>query len=101
MSSEMRVRNRISPIQMNNGSAVSAQLALAPHTVVAIRLPGGELVKTAIATQPTPSRVSAIQTPATRKAPSAASSTTEMIHGSTDQRSNPGMAPALRVSAIS
>ena len=42
MSSEMRVRNRISPIQMNSGSAVSAQLVLAPHTVVAIRPPAGE-----------------------------------------------------------
>jgi len=101
MSSEMRVRNRISPIQMNNGSAVSAQLVLAPHTVVAIRLPGGESVKSAIATQATPSRLSAIQTPAIRKAASAASSTTEMTHGSMDQRSNPGAAPALRVSAIS
>ena len=42
MSSEMRVRNRISPIQMNSGSAVSAQLVLEPHTVVAIRPPAGE-----------------------------------------------------------
>ena len=41
MSSEMRLRKRISPIQMNSGSAVSAQLADDPHTVVAMSLPAG------------------------------------------------------------
>src|SRR5438067_13814250 len=54
MSSAMRLRNRISPIQMNIGSAVRAQLADDPHTVVAISLPAGEEVKNTIATQPTP-----------------------------------------------
>src|SRR5438067_13885219 len=56
MSSEMRVRKRISPIQMNSGSAVSAQLVLEPQLVVAISGPAGELVKTSMAIQPTPSR---------------------------------------------
>src|SRR5438552_3306173 len=59
MSSEILVRNRISPIQMKSGSAVSAQLVLAPQIVVAIRLPAGESVKRVIAIQPTPSKVSA------------------------------------------
>src|SRR5258708_36421750 len=57
MSSEMRVRNRISPIQMNSGSAVSAHLVLEPHTVVAIGPPAGDWVNRTIATQPTPSKV--------------------------------------------
>src|SRR5512147_6928 len=63
MSSETRVRNRISPIQMNSGSAVSAQLALEPQTVVAMSGPAVELVNANMATKPTHSRVAAIQTP--------------------------------------
>ena len=35
ISSDRRVRNRISPIQMNSGSAASVHEALALHTVVA------------------------------------------------------------------
>ena len=38
--SASRVRNRISPIQMKSGSAVSAQSVLPPNTVVASRAPG-------------------------------------------------------------
>ena len=41
MSSESRVRNRISPIQMNSGSAVSAQFQLASQTVEASSEPAG------------------------------------------------------------
>src|SRR5512141_3238016 len=63
MSSEMRLRNRISPIQMNRGSAVRDQLALEPHTVVAMSLPTGVDVNNSIAAKPIASRTSAIQTP--------------------------------------
>ena len=42
--SESRVRNRISPIQMNSGSAASAHEALLPHTTVASTLPAGDAV---------------------------------------------------------
>src|SRR5450759_5221075 len=55
MSSEMRLRNSISPIQMNSGSAVSDQLALDPHTVVAMSFPTGVEVNISIAAQPMPS----------------------------------------------
>ena len=41
ISSESRVRNRISPIQMNSGSAASVQEALLPQTMVASTLPAG------------------------------------------------------------
>src|ERR671922_2997652 len=54
MSSEIRVRKRISPIQMKSGSAVRAQFVLEPQLVVAINGPPGELVKSTIAIQPTP-----------------------------------------------
>ncbi len=75
MSSEMRVRKRISPIQMKSGSAVSAQLVLEPQVVVAMSGPAGEPVKSTIAIQPTPSSVSAIHTPATSSKASAPRST--------------------------
>src|SRR2546422_1323329 len=80
MSSEILVRNRISPIQMKSGSAVSAQLVLAPQIVVAIRLPAGESVKRVIAIQPTPSKVSAIQRPATSSSARAPIRTTDISH---------------------
>src|SRR4030067_3367939 len=63
MSSETRLRNRISPIQMNSGSAVSAQLALDPHTVVAMSLPAGAEVNSSVAAQPMASSTIAIHTP--------------------------------------
>ncbi|KAJ0337124.1 hypothetical protein COL154_014321, partial [Colletotrichum chrysophilum] len=50
MSSDNRVRKRISPIQMNIGSAVSAQELLEPHSVVPNSRPGGLPVKNASAT---------------------------------------------------
>src|SRR5712691_10541009 len=80
MSSEILVRNRISPIQMKSGSAVSAQLVLAPQIVVAIRLPAGESVKRVIAIQPTPSKASAIQIPATSNNARAPIRTTDISH---------------------
>src|ERR1035437_2195350 len=73
ISSEMRLRNRISPIQMNNGSAVSDQFALDPHTVVAMSLPTGVEVKSSIAAQPMASSTMAIHTPPASSTPSRAS----------------------------
>ena len=46
ISSDSLVRNRISPIQMNSGSAASDHDALLPHTVVASTAPGGTLPPT-------------------------------------------------------
>src|SRR4051795_13019206 len=63
ISSDSLVRNRISPIQMNNGSAASVQDALALQVVVASTLPSGRLVVIAIATKPTSPSATAIQTP--------------------------------------
>ena len=54
MSSDSRVRNRISPIQMNSGSEVSAQLLLELNTVVAITLPIGAEENSIMPTAPTP-----------------------------------------------
>ena len=66
MSSDRRVRKRISAIQMKSGSAVSAQLPLAPHTVVAITVPAGAEVKRTIPASPTPRSESATQRPPVR-----------------------------------
>ena len=63
MSSERRVRNRISPIQMNSGSAVRVQLEAAPNIVVAIASPAGRVVNIHIAMTATPIRLSPIQMP--------------------------------------
>src|SRR5713226_6882168 len=63
ISSDSLVRKRISPIQMNNGSAANVQDALALQVVVASTLPSGRLVVSAIATKPTSPSVTAIQTP--------------------------------------
>src|SRR3954447_22023716 len=63
ISSDSLVRNRISPIQMNNGSAARVQDALALQVVVASTLPSGRLVVIAIATKPTSPSATAIQTP--------------------------------------
>src|SRR5262245_6474830 len=46
ISSDNLVRNRISPIQMNSGSAASVHEALLPQTVVASTAPGGMLPPT-------------------------------------------------------
>src|SRR3546814_11699060 len=53
MSDDSRVRNRISPIHTNSGSAVSAQFQLASHTVLASSEPAGAGENTASATKPT------------------------------------------------
>ncbi len=66
MSSDSLERNRISPIQMNIGSAVRVQLDDAPQIVVTIASPTGRVVNRAMAIQPTAIRASPIQTPAPR-----------------------------------
>ena len=63
MYSEIRDRNRISPIQMNSGSEVSVQLVSDPKIVVAIASPGMRVEYIKVATRPTPSSASPIQTP--------------------------------------
>jgi len=44
MSSDKRVRKRISPIQMNSGNAVNVQLLAPVHTVMIMALPGSRVV---------------------------------------------------------
>ena len=63
ISSDNLVRKRISPIQMNNGSAASVHDALALQVAVASTLPSGTDVVSAIATKPTSPSAIAIQTP--------------------------------------
>src|SRR4051812_48179695 len=65
ISSDSRVRNRISPIQMNSGNAASDHDALLPHTVVASTLPAGMPPPTnCIPAHPVAISATAIQTPA-------------------------------------
>ncbi len=63
MSSDSRVRYKISPIQMNNGNAVSVQLDEADQIVVSIVSPTGRVVNNSIPTQATPSSANPTQTP--------------------------------------
>src|ERR1043166_157867 len=61
ISSDNVVRNRISPIQMNSGSAASAQEALLPQIVVASTGPAGMLPPTnCMPTPPTPTTHTAL-----------------------------------------
>src|SRR5688500_6261271 len=83
MSSESFERNRISPIQMKSGSAVSVQLELAPQIVVTIASPTGREVKNSIAIQPTPSRATPIHTPVPSRKNSATRKTRARISCST------------------
>ena len=78
MSSESRVRNKISPIQMNRGRAVRVQLDEEPHTVTAMASPAGRDEKIDTASQATPVRVSPTQTPLPRISSRATSSETVM-----------------------
>src|SRR5262245_29866646 len=65
ISSDSRVRNRISPIQMKSGSAASDHEALLPHTVVASTLPAGMPPPTnCMPAHPVAISATAIQTPA-------------------------------------
>src|SRR5438477_8296623 len=63
MSSDSRVRKRISPIQTKSGSAVSVQDDAVPQIVTAIASPAEREEKSAIAVQATPASASPIQTP--------------------------------------
>ena len=65
------VRNRISPIQMNSGSAVSVQLEAEPQTVTAIASPAGRDENSCMPIQATPASVRPIQTPLPSSANSA------------------------------
>ncbi len=87
MSSERRVRNRISAIQMKRGSAVRAQLPLAPQTVVAITVPAGAEVNRTIPASPTPRSEKPTQRPALRRTAMIASSASVTSVGSTAQPS--------------
>src|SRR4029450_1380955 len=65
ISSDRRVRNRISPIQMKSGKAASDHDALLPHTVVASTLPAGmPPPANCMPAHPVAIRATAIQTPA-------------------------------------
>ena len=61
--SERRVRNRISPIQMNSGSAVSVHEAELAQTVVASTEPIGTFATIVIAAKPTARSASPIHSP--------------------------------------
>ena len=71
MSSESRVRKRISPIQMNSGSAVSVHDEDEPQMVITMLSPTGRLVNSAMPIQATPISVRPIQTPLPRMTNSA------------------------------
>ena len=63
MSSESRVRNRISPIQMKSGRAVSVQLEDEVQIVVIMASPAGRLVNSSMAKRAVPRSARPIQTP--------------------------------------
>src|SRR5512133_3349377 len=65
------VRKRISPIQMNSGSAVSVQLEAEPQTVMAIASPAGRDENNCMPIQATPASVRPIHTPLPSRANSA------------------------------
>src|SRR4029453_1657093 len=63
MSSERRVRNRISPIHMKSGSAVNVHDEAVPQIVTAIASPAGRDEKSSIPIHATPNSASPIHTP--------------------------------------
>ena len=68
ISSDSLVRNRISPIQMNSGRAVSVQDEADPQMVMTMLSPTGRLVNKAMPIQATPASDSPIQMPLPRMA---------------------------------
>ena len=60
MSSDSRVRNRISPIQTNSGSAVSVHDEAEPQIVTAMASPAGRDENSSIPIHATPDRASPI-----------------------------------------
>ena len=71
MSSDSRVRNRISPIHTKSGSAVSVHDEAVPQIVTAIASPAGRDEKSSMPIQATPASASPIQTPLPSSANSA------------------------------
>src|SRR3990167_3490978 len=63
MFSDSLVRNRISPIQMNSGNAVSVQLLAEPQMVTAMASPALREENSSMPIQATPASVRPIQTP--------------------------------------
>ncbi len=63
MSSDSRVRNRISPIHTNSGNAVSVHDDEVPQMVTAIASPAGREEKSSMPIQATPASASPIHTP--------------------------------------
>ena len=63
ISSDSRVLNRISPIQMNSGSAVSVHELDEAQIVVTIASPTGRVVNSSIPNQATPISARPTQTP--------------------------------------
>ena len=63
MSSESRVRKRISPIQTNSGSAVSVHDDAEPQIVTAIASPAGRDEKSSMPIHATPASARPIHTP--------------------------------------
>src|SRR5436309_12514244 len=63
MSSDKRVRNRISPIQTKRGSAVNVHDDEVPQMVTAIASPAGRAEKSVIPIHATPARASPIHIP--------------------------------------
>src|SRR3954467_872911 len=95
ISSDSRVRNRISPIQMNSGRAASDHDALLPHTVVASTLPAGmpppancmpahPVAISATAIQ-TPAPSSSASNPSSRAAIERSSMSDPALHGGLDE----------------
>ena len=71
MSSDSRVRNRISPIQQNSGSAVSVHDDDEPQIVTAIASPAGRELKSSMPIHATPASARPIHTPLPSSANSA------------------------------
>ena len=95
ISSDSRVRNRISPIQMNSGSAASVHEALLPQTVVASTAPAGMPPATnCMPAQPQAISAIAIQTPPASSTISSRSSSPE-ISISRSMASDPALDGAL------
>src|SRR5687768_10995166 len=78
MSSESRVRKRISPIHTKSGSAVSVHDETEPQIVTAIASPTGRVVKSSMPIQATPRSESPIQRPLPSSAKSSAISSAVM-----------------------
>jgi hypothetical protein len=86
ISSERRVRNRISPIQTKSGSAASVHDALDPQNAWNRLTSGGLVVKSCSPSHATTPMAIAIQTPPMRSTSRTANNTTEIARGVTRSR---------------